>query len=127
MRTGPHHPPPVSAAMRTSHVTTVAAVLALSLLAPAAPARAGDAPRELVVQLSAGALESPGMSLRSVGALPTAVRRRFAALGLHASRAFAEALATSRRPLLLGEARWHVQRFRFSGRRPSRTLTRSVR
>src|SRR5262245_49963814 len=97
MRTGPRHPPPVSAAMRISLVTT--AVLVSTLLVPVAPARAGDAARELVVQLSAGALESPGASARSVGALPTTVRRRFAALGLQATRTFAEQLAASREPL----------------------------
>src|SRR5262245_48691482 len=72
---------------------------ALALFTPAAPASAGNASRELVVQLSANAVTAPGFSARSVGALPAAVRGRFAALGLHATRALGVPLATSARPL----------------------------
>jgi hypothetical protein len=78
-------------------------LVALSL---AAPAWAGDPTRELVVQLSSAALAPDGAVARAVrpGALPAAVRARFGALGLHASRAFAEpftseAVATPRTPL----------------------------
>jgi len=74
-------------------------IVALALLAPVAPALAGDASRELIVQLSAGAVSAPGMSARHVGALPTAVRGRFAALGLHATRALTEQLSDGARPL----------------------------
>ena len=57
-----------------------------ALLLVAASARAGIPAREIVVQLSSPALA--GQSFRS-SALPAAVRRRFAALGLLPARAFA--------------------------------------
>src|SRR6516162_2335184 len=87
--------PPATAAMRALQLF----IVALALLAPVAPALAGDASRELIVQLSAGAVSAPGMSARHVGALPTAVRGRFAALGLHATRALTEQLSDGARPL----------------------------
>ena len=74
-------------------------LIPLALLAPAGPALAGDAPRELIVQLAPGAGATPGFAVRSVGALPAAVRGRFAALGLHATRALAEELSVTARPL----------------------------
>jgi len=60
----------------------------LAILIVATPALAGAPDRELVVQLSAPAVG--GASLRS-GALPAAVRGRFAALGLLPARTFATA------------------------------------
>ena len=81
--------------MRTLHPILVA----LALFALAGPASAGDPSRELIVQLSADAAASPGFALRSVGALPAAVRGRFAALGLHATRALGEQLSIAARPL----------------------------
>ena len=74
-------------------------LVALALFALAGPASAGDPSRELIVQLSADAAASPGFALRSVGALPAAVRGRFAALGLHATRALGEQLSIAARPL----------------------------
>ncbi len=70
-------------------------IIAVLTLAPIA--RAGEPARELVVQLSAAAAGETGA--RSVGALPAAVRARFGALGLHASRGFAERLAARHGPL----------------------------
>jgi subtilisin family serine protease len=74
-------------------------LVALALLDPAAPARAGDASRELIVQLSAGSVSAPGFALRSAGALPAAVRGRFAALGLAATRVLGDAPSLTARPL----------------------------
>jgi subtilisin family serine protease len=74
-------------------------LVALGVLTPVAPALAADASRELIVQLSADAAPAPGYAARPVGALPLAVRGRFAVLGLHATRAFSEALSTGARPL----------------------------
>jgi subtilisin family serine protease len=74
-------------------------VLVLASLLTACPARAGDPPRELVVQLSVSALGGSAAGVRSVRALPAAVRARFGALGLHATRGLAERLATKRAPL----------------------------
>jgi hypothetical protein len=74
-------------------------LVALAFLTPAAPALAGDPSRELVVQLSADAVASPGFALRSAGALPAAVRGRFSALGLRATRSLAERLSIAARPL----------------------------
>src|SRR5262245_43314866 len=76
--------------------------LLLILAAPALlvpVARAGNAPRELVVQLSAEAVSTSGYAVRSAGAVPLAVRGRFAALGLHATRAMTEDLSGAARPL----------------------------
>jgi len=72
-------------------------VPALALLAPTAPALAGDAPRELIVQLSAGA--APGHVVRSVGTLPASVRGRFSALGVRATRTLREPMSATTRPL----------------------------
>ena len=66
------------------------AALAGTALGPAAPIRAGEPAREIVVQLSAPAVASLGMRAVQPGALPSTVRARFAALGLHATRALAE-------------------------------------
>ena len=85
-------PVPRTAAMRT----LLSILAALALLAPAASALAGDASRELIVQLSADGVSAPGYALRSAGALPAAVRGRFAALGLHATRALTEQLSAAR-------------------------------
>ena len=81
--------------MRTLHPILVA----LALFALAGPASAGDPSREMIVQLSADAAASPGFAVRSVGALPAALRGRFAALGLHATRALGEQLSIAARPL----------------------------
>ncbi len=72
-------------------------VTALLLAAGITPARAGVPARELVVQLSAGAIAPPSDASAQPGAtpyvrpdaLPAAVRARFAALALHATRALA--------------------------------------
>jgi hypothetical protein len=74
-------------------------LVALALLTPARPALAGAAPRELIVQLSAGAASLPGFAVRSAGALPASVRGRFAALGLRATRVLAEELSVTATPL----------------------------
>src|SRR5262245_49644670 len=73
-------------------------LVALALIAPAAPRRAtaGGASRELIVQLSAGAVSSSGFAVRSVGALPAAVRGRFNALGVRATRALGEQMGAAR-------------------------------
>jgi hypothetical protein len=73
----------------------------LVALCLATPAWAGDPARELVVQLSSAALAPGGIAARAAepGALPAAVRARFGALGLRASRAFAEPLDRPRVPL----------------------------
>jgi hypothetical protein len=68
-------------------------------LAPAVPGHAADASRELVVQLAAGALGEPARATPLAArpdAFPLAVRARFAALGLHATRALtASRMATA--------------------------------
>ena len=67
-------------------VLSLSALVSVAL-GSAVPAVAGEPARELVVQLSAPALSDPGMRAVQPGALPAAVRSRFAALGLHATRA----------------------------------------
>lgn len=66
-------------------------VVALALTS--STTQAGDAPRELVVQLSSVAVSQQDARFTSTGAIPAAARARFAALGLRASRAFAGRLA----------------------------------
>src|SRR5262249_34405518 len=74
-------------------------VLSLSLAAlvtaaaAVTPARAGDPSRELVVQLSPLAAGATPLGAGAHGAIPAAVQRRFASLGLRATRAFGEQLA----------------------------------
>jgi subtilisin family serine protease len=69
------------------HLAFSLAVLASVAIGSAVPAVAGEPARELVVQLSAPALSSRGLRAVQPGALPAAVRSRFASLGLHATRA----------------------------------------
>jgi subtilisin family serine protease len=89
-----------------AHVLTL---VALALLTSVAPAHAGDASRELIVQLSAGAVSSPGFAVRSVGALPAAVRGRFGALGVRATRTLGEPMSVTARALPAGY-RFHPER-----------------
>ena len=83
----PPAPAPATVAMRSILLLLVALVVALAL---AVPGHAADASRELVVQLAAGALGEPARATPLAArpdALPLAVRARFTALGLHATRA----------------------------------------
>jgi len=50
--------------------TLLSILAALALLAPAASALAGDASRELIVQLSADAVSSPGFAFKISRAIP---------------------------------------------------------
>ena len=63
------------------------------LLLLAGLARAGEPSRELVVQLRAGVADTRALRASGPGALPAAVRGRFAALGVRATRALSERLA----------------------------------
>src|SRR5262249_26355256 len=101
---GPAPPPAPHRAVMHALLVILAASLAL-----APTARAGGASRQIVVQLSPGAGSAPGFAARSVGALPTAVRTRFTALGVRATRAFAEQVAAGARPLP-GAFNFHPER-----------------
>ena len=69
-------------------------LLALALLCGPSPARSSAPARELIVQLRAGAVDAPALRAVGPGALPTVIRARFSALGLHATRSFSERLAS---------------------------------
>lgn len=79
----------------------------LAALALVMPARAAEPARTLVVQLSAAAVAAPAsaasLSHVRVPALPSAVRQRFAALGLRATRALTEP-ASRAQPLAMRRA-----------------------
>ena len=82
------------------HLIAVASLAsALAVLAIVPSALAGEPARELVVQLSGSALATPGFAAVRPGALPAAVRTRFAALGVRATRALAEDRALAARAL----------------------------
>ena len=78
---------------------SLAVIVALLSLAIVPHAFAGEPARELVVQLSEPALAAQGYRAVQPGALPAAVRSRFASLGLHASRALSEHSIASERVL----------------------------
>ena len=78
---------------------SLAVVVALLTFAVVPHAFAGEPARELVVQLSEPALAAQGYRAVQPGALPAAVRSRFASLGLHATRALGERSIASERVL----------------------------
>jgi len=87
--------------MRALLHTRPVLVLAAAVLvgSPGLGRAAAATSRELVVQLSAAGAGSASLRAMSPGALPAAVRGRFAALGVHATRAFAERLEARGAPL----------------------------
>src|SRR5262249_11413084 len=88
-----------SAAMRALLFARPALLLAALVAFPAAPAHSAEPSRELVVQLSDRAAGATALRAVSPGALPAAVRSRFAALGVRPTRAFAEGLQARDAPL----------------------------